>query len=166
MSGNVAVGATRWIARGWARCRLALVCLFLAFLPALALAHTIAEVMKTPAAFDQQPVNVAGEVANVVTRYGETLYTTFDLVDADGVVLPVFTWGKPAFKQGDLCRVTGTFVLEKTVGTHTLAHGVEAEKVEKVSAAGYQTAGQLFRKKRRPGTGPEGKYPRGFYVPQ
>ena len=141
--------------------------LFLALLPAVVFAHTIAEINKVPATFDQQPVSVVGEVANLVTRYdGDASYSTFDLTDADGIVLPVFVSGKPTFKQGDLCHVTGTFVQEKVIGTYMLTRGVAAEKVEKVSAAEYKTAGQLFRKKRRSGTGTTGKYPRGFYVPQ
>ncbi len=140
--------------------------LFLALLPAVVFAHTIAELSKAPATFDQQPVSVVGKVANLVTRYGDTPYTTFDLLDTDDTALPVFVSGKPAFKQGDLCHVTGTFVQEKAIGTYVLTRGVAAEKVEKVSAAEYKTAGQLFRKKQRSGTGTTGKYPRGFYVPQ
>ena len=140
--------------------------LFLVLLPAIVSAHTIAEVVKTPVAFDQQVVSVVGKVANVVTRYGDTPYTVFDLLDADDTGLSVFAWEKPPCKQGDLCHVTGTFVLEKTVGAYVLARGVEAEKVEKVSEAEYKTAGQLFRKKRRSSAGPGGKYTRGFLFPQ
>ncbi len=141
--------------------------LLLALLPAVAFAHTVAEISKAPATFDQQPVSVVGEVANLVTRYGDAPYSTFDLTDADGIVLPVFVLGKLAFKQGDLCHVTGTFVQEKTIGTYVLTRGVAAEKVERVSAAEYKTAGQLFHKKKREsGKGTANKYPRGFYVPQ
>jgi len=140
--------------------------LFLALLPAVVFAHTIAEISQAPATFDQQPVSVVGKVANLVTRYGDTPYTTFDLLDTDDTALPVFVSGKPAFKQGDLCHVTGTFVQEKAIGTYVLTRGVAAEKVERVSAAEYKTAGQLFRKKQRSDTGARGKYPRGFYVPQ
>jgi len=74
--------------------------------------------------------------------------------------------GKPTFVQGDLCHITGLFVQEKTIGTYLLTRGVEAEKVEKVSAAEYKTAGQLFRKKQGSGKGATSQYPRGFYVPQ
>ena len=140
--------------------------LFLAFLPAVVSAQTIAELTATPAAFVQQQVSVVGEVANVVARYGDTVYTTFDLVNEDGTPLPVFAWGTLAVKQGDLCHVSGTFVLEKTLAAQVLTRGVEAEKVERLSAAVYKTAGRLFHKKRRSVTGPGGKYPQGFYVPQ
>jgi len=137
----------------------------LLFLPTVVSAHTIAEVVNNPATFAQQTVNITGEVANMVTRYGETPYTTFDLQDANGTTVPVFTWGAPTFKQGDVCRVTGSFVLEKTFGTHELARGVEAEKIEKVSGAGYRTTGQLFRKKRN-GERPDGNSLRGFVLPR
>jgi hypothetical protein len=147
-------------------CSLILQLLVLAFLPALASAHTIAEITTAPTTFDQQSVTVVGEVANMITRYGDTPYTTFDLLDANEVALPVFTWGTPAFKQGDLCHVMGTFVQEKSVGAYLLIRGIEAEKVEKVSAAKYKTAGPLFRKKRKGEKGSESTYPRGFYLPE
>jgi hypothetical protein len=131
-----------------------------------ALAHTIAGVATSPAAFDQQSISVFGEVTNMVTRYGDAPYTTFDLRDPDGVTLPVLLGGKPAFEQGDLCHVTGTFVQEKTVGSYLLIRGVEAEKVEKVSEAEYRIQGPLFRKKQKVYGRSEGKYPRGFYLPQ
>jgi len=134
--------------------------------PAPLSAHSISEVVNAPAAFDQQPVSVFGEVANMTTRYGDSPYTTFELVDASDIALPVFIWGKPTFKQGDLCRVIGIFVQEKTLGSLDVVRGVEADRAEKISEAEYKTAGQLFRKKRKSDAGPGSKYPRGFYVPQ
>jgi hypothetical protein len=123
-------------------------------------------VVNAPAAFDQQPVSVFGEVANMTIRYGDSPYTTFELVDASDIALPVFIWGKPTFKQGDLCRVIGTFVQEKSLGSQVLVRGVEADRAEKISEAEYKTAGQLFRKKHKSNAGPGSKYPRGFYIPQ
>lgn len=139
--------------------------LCMTLLPMVAFAHTVAELNKDPATFDQQPVSVVGKVANLVTRYGDTPYTTFDLLDAEDLALPVLILGKPTLKQGELCHVTGLFVQEKTIGTYVLTRGVEAEKVEKVSDAEYKTAGQLFHK--RPGSRRgANRYPRGFYMPQ
>ena len=144
---------------------LTLIFLWVTLLPTVAFAHTVAELSKDPASFDQQPVSVVGKVANLVTRYGDTPYTTFDVLDAKDSALPVLVLGKPTFKPGDFCHVTGTFVQEKTVGTYVLTRGIEAEKVEKVADAEYKTGGQLFRK--RPGTGKSpNRYPRGFYMPQ
>jgi len=125
-------------------------------------AHTVAELTKTPASFDQQPVTVVGQIANVVTRYGDTPYTTFELVDAEDQSLPVFVWGKPSVKQGEVCRVTGAFAVEKKLETHLLARGIEAEKVEKLSATEHGTESVIFRKKKKTGL----HAPRGFYIPQ
>ena len=134
----------------WARFSLVLAFAPFVLFPSLvASAHTVAELTKAPAAFDQQGVNVIGEVANVVTRYGEKPYTTFDLLNKKDNPLPIFVWGKPTFKRGDICHVTGKFVMEETLGTHVLARGVEAEKVEKVSEAEGRKVGTIFQKKKR-----------------
>ena len=162
MSGDIIVRVIRWITRNWARSHLALgVFTFVVFLPLVASAHTVAELTGTPASFDQQIVNAVGEITNVVTRYGEEPYTTFELLDEDDKALPVFVWGKPTFKQGDVCHVTGTFFMEKALGTHLLTRGVEAEKVEKVSEAEYKKLGVVFRKKKKV-TSPT----RGLYIPR
>src|SRR5215813_8948373 len=68
-------------------------------------AYTIPELVKTPESFYQQAVTVVGEVSDVVTRYGEKPYTTFMLSDDTDMRLPVFIWGMPTFKQGQVCRV-------------------------------------------------------------
>ena len=128
--------------------------------PAVAVSPT--ELAKTPAAFNQQPVNVIGEVSNVVTRYGEKPYTTFELLDEGDLTLPVFIWGEPKFKQGEMCRVTGTFVLEKTLAAYSLAHGIEAEKVNVLSEAELPPGTRIFRKKKQYGV----RGTRGFYMPQ
>jgi hypothetical protein len=125
-------------------------------------AHTVAELTKTPASFDQQPVTVVGEIVNVVTRYGDKPYTTFELLDAEEQPLPVFVWGKPTFKQGEVCRVTGAFAVEKNLETHVLTRGIEAEKVEKLSAAEQVNESVIFRKRKKTGL----HAPRGFYIPQ
>lgn len=125
-------------------------------------AHTVAELTKAPATFDQQPVTVIGEIANVVTRYGDKPYTTFELLDAEEQALPVFVWGKPTFKQGEVTRVTGTFAVEKKLETHFLARGIAAEKVEKLSSSAQGNESVIFRKKKKTGL----HAPRGFYIPQ
>ena len=133
------------------------------FFPQTTSALTVIELTKTPSAFDQKPVTVVGEVANVVTRYGDKPYTTFDLLDSEDKSVPIFVWGKPTFKQGEVCRVTGTFAVEKKLETHVLARGVEAEKVERLPDGGQGAESLLFRKRKKTG----GLHaPRGFYIPQ
>jgi hypothetical protein len=129
---------------------------------ALASPHTIAELTETPAAFSQQSVTVVGTVANVVTRYGEKPYSTFELQDANGVQLPVFVWRPSAWKHGDVYKVSGTFVTEKTLGQYTLKDGIEADTVEKISEAELKGVNTVFRKKHASRI----KGVRGFYLPQ
>jgi hypothetical protein len=114
-------------------------------------------------------VSVVGEAANVVNRYGDNPYTTFDLLDANDRTLPVFTWGIPAVcRQGDTCRVVGTFVGEKSLGAYPGALRVEAEKIEKVSGVEYETAGVLFRRRNTVtgNLGLRGGGPQQLYIPQ
>lgn len=142
--------------------RFALLLPVLIFFPGSLFAHTLAEVVEAPATFDQQDVTVLGQADDMVTRYGETPYTTFVLFDADDHALPVFMWGIPTCRMDDICRITGTFTLEKTIGPHHLLRGVEAEKVEKISEAEYKTAGPLFRKRKSFREGFVGRHLQGF----
>jgi hypothetical protein len=127
-------------------------------LPHAAFAHTIVEVVKNPSAFDQQQVVITGEVANVVTRYGEAQSTTFDLLDPRGVTLAVLVSGIPHCKQGEVCRVQGLFVAQRRV--------VLPEKMEKISEGRYESTGILFRQKKSSGKPLGGNAPRGIYIPQ
>ncbi len=125
-------------------------------------ADTIIELAKTPETFHQQTVTVVGEVTDVVTRYGEKLYTTFLLREGEDSALPVFVWGTPTFKQGQWCQVAGIFFTEKVLGAYALKRGIEATKVEKVSDTENKAGSTVFKKKKR--TGVRGA--RGFYIPQ
>ncbi|MGE0821557.1 MAG: hypothetical protein AB7G75_30180 [Candidatus Binatia bacterium] len=125
-------------------------------------ARTIAELAQASEAFAQQQVTVIGEVADVVTRYGEKPYSTFTLYDAAGVSLPIFIWGPAKWKQGDLYKVVGTFVKKKVLGSYTLSGGIEADTVEKISEAELKTVSTVFKKKKKYGI----KGTRGFYLPQ
>ena len=125
-------------------------------------AYTIAELTKDSVSFHQQSVTVVGEVSDVVTRYGEKPYTTFMLSDDTDIRLPVFVWGTPTFKQGQVCHVAGTFVREKILGAYALKQGIEATDIKKTSAAELQTVSTIFKKRKK--TGVRGA--RGFYLPQ
>ncbi|MBI3250140.1 MAG: hypothetical protein HYZ50_26900 [Deltaproteobacteria bacterium] len=139
-------------------------CVFFLFLlfpgfPGISEAETIAQLVGNPKSFDQQAVTVAGESANVVTRYGEAPYTTMDLVDGEGTSLAVLVSKIPDCKQGEICRVSGLFVAEKMM--------ILPEKVEKVAAAEQDKGGILFRKRKGwlP-SGLNGKVFRDVYIPQ
>ena len=119
------------------------------FILLFSLAHTIPELIKSPESFYQQSVTVIGEVSDVVTRYGENPYTTFMLRDEEDITLPVFVWGTPTFKQGQVCQVAGTFVTEKVLGAYALRKGIEAAKVEKTSTEENRTVSAIFKKKKK-----------------
>lgn len=136
-------------------------------------AHLISQIRRNPHSFDQQTVTVTGEVAHVVTRYGEAPYTTFDLVNDKGAALSILVSKTPQCLQGDVCRVSGLFVAEKNI--------ILPEKIERVSEAGYEEAGVLFRrlksknsrKRAKYGNGgsgspssPDGRLPRGMFMPE
>ena len=145
----------------WGTVGLWLLCVLLVA-PSSVSAHSVPELVSTPEAFNQQQVNVLCEVSDVVTRYGEKPYTTFTLSDDDTTKLPVFVWGTPTFKQGQLCRVKGTFVTEKVLGAYALKKGIEANAVEKTTLADGHLESVIFKKKKRLGV----RGARGVYFPQ
>lgn len=134
----------------------------LLFSPSAICAHSVVELANKPDTFNQQAVTVIGEVRDVITRYGEKPYTTFTLSDDDNIRLPVFVWGTPTFKQGQVCQVAGTFVTEKVLDGYALKRGIEAREVKKTSEAELRTTSAIFKKKKK--TGIRGA--RGFYIPQ
>ena len=126
--------------------------------PGLAWSHTIAEVLKTPLAFDQQNVTVEGQVANVVTRYGETVSTTFDLLNAKGEKLAILVSGVPQCKQGEICKVSGLFVAQRNV--------LLPQTVERIAERPVDRAGILFHQKSVGGSVAGGRGLREVYIPQ
>lgn len=130
----------------------------LLLLPSRSFAHTIAEILKNPPRFDQQPIVVTGEVANVVTRYGDAPSTTFDLLDSRGSMLSILVSGVPQCKQGEVCRVQGLFVAQK--------HLILPEKIERVAERREQSTSVLFRERKGSGKALGGNMPRGMYIPQ
>jgi hypothetical protein len=128
------------------------------FVPSLALAQTLAEVLKQPSAFDQQTVTVTGQVANVTTRYGETVSTTFDLLDAQGAAIAILVSGVPKCKQGEVCKISGLFVAQKKL--------VLPEKIERVAERPFESAGVLFHQRRTGGSVAGGRSLRDVYIPE
>ncbi|MGE0682336.1 MAG: hypothetical protein AB7P69_15740 [Candidatus Binatia bacterium] len=128
------------------------------FAPNLASAHTLAEVLNQPSAFDQQEINVTGQVANVTTRYGETVSTTFAIRDAHGDFLSILVSGVPNCKQGEICKVSGLFVAQRQL--------ILPEKIERVAERPFESAGVLFRQRRTSNPGSGGRAFRDVYIPE
>jgi hypothetical protein len=128
------------------------------FVPSLAPAHTLTEVLKQPSAFDQQEITVTGQVANVTTRYGETMSTTFSISDAHGASLSILVSGVPHCKQGEICKISGLFVAQRKL--------ILPEKIERVAERPFENAGVLFRQRRRGSPGSGGRSFRDVYIPE
>jgi hypothetical protein len=126
--------------------------------PRFVLAQTFADVLKQPSAFDQQTLTVTGQVANVTTRYGETVSTTFDLVDAHGASLSILVSGVPKCKQGEICKVSGLFVAQRQL--------ILPEKIERVAERPFASAGVLFHQRRTGGSVAGGRSFRDVYIPE
>jgi len=120
--------------------------------------HTIADVLETPLRFDQQNITVEGQVANVVTRYGETVSTTFDLFGAKGEKLAILVSGVPQCKQGEICKVSGLFVARQNI--------LLPQTVERVAERPFERAGVLFHQKSVGGAAAGGRGLREVYIPQ
>lgn len=146
-----------WRAQRWSAF---LCCGLLAVLlsPEWAWSLTIAEVLKNPSAFDQQTITVTGQVANVVTRYGEAVSTTFDLLGAKGEALAILVSGVPQCKQGDICKVSGLFVAKRNL--------LLPQTIKRIAERPFESAGVLFHQRREGGSAARGKTPRGMYIPE
>ena len=126
--------------------------------PERAWSHTIAEVLQTPSAFDQQTLTVEGQVANVVTRYGEAVSTTFDLLGVEGGKLAILVSGVPQCRQGEICKVSGLFVAQRNV--------LLPQTIERVAERPFESAGVLFHQKSVDGAVAGGRGLREVYIPQ
>jgi len=99
-----------------------------------------------------------GQVANVITRYGEVESTTFDIFDEQGRALAILVSGTATCKLGDICKVTGLFVAQKNL--------ILPEKIERVAERPFKSAGVLFRQRRAGGSVSGGRSLREIYIPQ
>ncbi|HEY9085550.1 MAG TPA: hypothetical protein VIN40_06410 [Candidatus Tyrphobacter sp.] len=88
--------------------------------PAVLLAHG--------ATYDAKRVTVAGTVAKVVHKTSSrgNAYTTFDLC-AGSQCIRVFEFGTPSISAGSTLTVTGTFAVEKHVGSVVYRNELDVE---------------------------------------
>ena len=128
--------------------------------------YTVGELLSDPPGFDRQLVSVTGQVSTLTTRYGEKTYRKFKLQDESGSI-PVFIQGTPSFKQGEICRVTGVFLVKKTHDGAALISGIKADAVAKVDDAPYREwRSVVFQSQSRRRARIDGKVPRGFDIPE
>ena len=129
--------------------------------------YTVGELLSDPPGFDRQLVSVTGQVTTLTTRYGKKTYRKFKLQDESGSI-PVFIQGTPSFNQGQICRVTGVFLVKKAHDGALLISGIKADAVAKVDDAPYRewrsVVFQSHSRRRRTRT--DGGVPMGFDIPE
>ena len=119
-----------------ARLWLGLSCVvLLVSLAAFAAEAPVKALVSNPAQFDGQTVTLQGTAIMVkaTTSSRGNAYTTFQVNDATGAAVRVFTWGHPGLKDGQPVEVVGVFQRVKRVGRYTFYNEVEARSVRPLS---------------------------------
>ena len=94
-------------------------------------AATVFAINANPAQFDGKNITVRGtvdEVRKTTSRAGND-YSTFQIRDAAGDGVKVFTWGHPTIMNGDPVQVTGVFQQVRHVGHYTFYNEIDAQSV-------------------------------------
>ena len=127
--------------------------------------YAVRELLADQAQFDRRFVSVTGQVTTLTTRYGARTYQKFKLADGSGTI-PVFIPGTSSCELGQICRVTGVFLIKRTQGGESEISGIKADAVEKVEDAPYlQWASTVFRE-RLEGRNSNTRLPGGFAIPE
>jgi hypothetical protein len=91
-------------------------------------AVTPADLLAHGATYDGKSVTVAGTVGSIVhkTSARGNAYTTFDLCTGSACIR-VFEYGAPSLTTGQSLTVTGTFAVEKHVGSSVYHNELDVE---------------------------------------
>ena len=107
--------------------------------------YTVSALLADQAQFDRRFVSVTGQVTSLTTRYGARTYQKFKLTDGSGTI-PIFIPGTSPCEQGQICKVTGVFLIKRTQDGESEISGIKADAVEKVEDAPYlQWRSLVFR---------------------
>ncbi len=98
--------------------------------------YAVRELLADQAQFDRRFVSVTGQVTSLTTRYGARTYQKFKLTDASGTI-PIFIPGTSSCEQGQICKVTGVFLIKRTQDGESEISGIKADATEKVEDAPY-----------------------------
>ncbi len=95
---------------------------------------SVKDLTTNPARFNRQTVTLRGTATAVKTRESRkgNAYTTFQVKDASGAAVPVFSWGHPDVKEGTSVEVVGAFQRVTRVGRHNVYNEVQAETVRPI----------------------------------
>ncbi len=100
--------------------------------------YELAELLADQAGFDRQVVSVTGRATSHTTRYGARTYQKFKLGDASGEI-PVFVPEISPCRQGQLCKVTGVFLIKPAAAGAPRVSGIKANVVERIADAAPRT---------------------------
>ena len=100
--------------------------------------YELAELLADQARFDRQVVSVTGRATSHTTRYGARTYQKFKLGDASGEI-PVFVPEISPCRQGQLCKVTGVFLIKPAAAGAPRVSGIKANVVERIADAAPRT---------------------------
>ena len=128
-------------------------------------AYAVRDLLADQSNFDRRFVSVTGQVTTLTTRYGERTYQKFKLTDESGTI-PVFIPGTSSCEQGQICKVTGVFLIKRTQDGESEISGIKADAVEKVDDAPYREWISVVFQDRSGRTGPNRRLPGGFAFPE
>lgn len=100
--------------------------------------YELAELLADQARFDRQVVSVTGRATSHTTRYGARTYQKFKLGDGSGEI-PVFVPETSPCRQGQLCKVTGVFLIKPAGAGAPRVSGIKANVVERLAGAAPRT---------------------------
>lgn len=100
--------------------------------------YELAELLADQVRFDRQVVSVTGRATSHTTRYGARTYQKFKLGDASGEI-PVFVPEISPCRQGQLCKVTGVFLIKPAAAGAARVSGIKANVVERIADAAPRT---------------------------
>lgn len=100
--------------------------------------YELAELLADQARFDRQVVSVTGRATSHTTRYGARTYQKFKLGDESGEI-PVFVPETSPCRQGQLCKVTGVFLIKPAGAGAPRVSGIKANVVERLADAAPRT---------------------------
>ena len=92
--------------------------------------YELAELLADQGRFDRQVVSVTGRATSHTTRYGARTYQKFKLGDGSGEI-PVFVPETSPCRQGQLCKVTGVFLIKPAGAGAPRVSGIKANVVER-----------------------------------
>ena len=127
--------------------------------------YAVRDLLADQMQFDRRFVSVTGQVTSLTTRYGARTYQKFKLTDDSGTI-PVFIPGTASCEQGQICKVTGVFLIKRTQDGESEISGIKADAIEKVEDAPYRQWRSLVFREQIGEPDSNSRLPGGFAIPE